>query len=843
MKELTVYRENTFERLTRLGGLFVLAPLLLLLTIPVAIQIAQKPELGFSVHRLQVFQVLPAGPASGAGLLQGDRVLAVNGRAVASMSEYYAAVSGNFSHAPVSLTVARGFQDLTVVVQPVRPSQATLIKSYSLWVAGLAFLMIGWWVLLRRVDPVARNFFSLCFGFAFFLLDVPDIDYVAYMTAKEYLRNLLQFMLPAFFLRFFLLFPGRSRQGTRRGRTLRLLLFPGLLLFLVAAGYELLGVPVGSRSEMVLEAVALVYMLGYFLAGLVIFARKVLRRDRPIQQTKMKVILVGLIGGLVPFFAGTLLSNLAPDTTLPHLQYLALSLLLVPASFGLAIMRYGALDKAFVVRVGLIYGLVTLLVVLAYLGIVLILGALLSDVFQASATPVLLGLMAASSLAVMPVRRLAQGWIDRTFYPARRANRQAMAHLADRLAGLIDSEEVISTLLFSLENLFRPTSFALFLGASGDEDHFRARLADPVPGNQAPPGSAPQALTLPRTSGLGILLDRIRRPVFTEEIEDLLFSGETDADSLNILTRLRAQLLVPMVSGNRLLGFMGFGPKSSGELYSQEDLANLRAVAVQAASQVESRQLYQESLETRRLETELQVARKIQSRLLPTGPLDTGAAVICGRNEPCRMVGGDYFDYFSLPDGTLAFAIADVSGKGIPAALMMTSFRVAFRQEARAGATPHEVVARLNPAVTKLVSDGAFICFFFGIWQAATGLLSYCNAGMDPPVLIRPGSSYRQRLKKGGPVLGVDRSHRYREGSLELRPGDRVFLYTDGLTEATNPAGDFYDTTRLLDLVQNNIEASPSRLLATIFSTVNAFGGEERSDDKTAIILEIKHLG
>lgn len=210
MKELTVYRENTFERLTRLGGLFVLAPLLLLLTIPVAIQIAQKPELGFSVHRLQVFQVLPAGPASGAGLLQGDRVLAVNGRAVASMSEYYAAVSGNFSHAPVSLTVARGFQDLTVVVQPVRPSQATLIKSYSLWVAGLAFLMIGWWVLLRRVDPVARNFFSLCFGFAFFLLDVPDIDYVAYMTAKEYLRNLLQFMLPAFFLRFFLLFPGAA---------------------------------------------------------------------------------------------------------------------------------------------------------------------------------------------------------------------------------------------------------------------------------------------------------------------------------------------------------------------------------------------------------------------------------------------------------------------------------------------------------------------------------------------------------------------------------------------------------------------------------------------------------
>ena len=107
------------------------------------------------------------------------------------------------------------------------------------------------------------------------------------------------------------------------------------------------------------------------------------------------------------------------------------------------------------------------------------------------------------------------------------------------------------------------------------------------------------------------MLDRIRRPVFAEELEDYFFAGETDSESLEVLTRLQAALLVPMISGNRLLGFLAFGPKSSGDLYSQEDLANLRTLAVQSASLIESRRLYQDSLRRKRLETELEVARGI----------------------------------------------------------------------------------------------------------------------------------------------------------------------------------------------------------------------------------------
>lgn len=832
MRYLAVYRETTFERVTRLLGLYLLAPLLMTLTLPVTLHIAQKPDFGFSVRRMEVAEVVVAGPAEQAGLRKDDLILTVDGRATINMPTYYAALAGHHDLTPLPVKIMRGRAERMVIITPTTPRQAEMIRSYGVWVSGLAFLMIGFWVLLRRRDPVARNFFSLCFIFAFFLLDIPDHTSVAYMTAKEMIRYLFQLLLPAYFLRFFLQFPSPRSKLAREKKQLRLLLVPGWVLFGLFVWLFFLNPAPGGFPEYALGIISLLYLLGFFLTGLVIFARRVMRRDRPIQRTKLKVILLGLVCGLTPFFAALLLKNLSPGSSLPHFQFLAFSLLLVPVSFGLAILRYGALDTAFVVRTSLIYGLITLLVLLIYFVIVLGLGEFLAQVFQVETYRVLLVVMAGSSLAILPLRRWIQGMIDDAFYPARRANRRAMTRLADQLTGLIDPEEVIRTLVASLDDLFRPDGITLFLSTADGHGPFRPRMA----------GTVHDDFLLDQESGLAILLNRIRRPVFAEELEDHLFAGDTDAESLKVLTRINAALLVPMIAGNRLLGFLTFGPKSSGALYSQEDLANLRGLAVQAASLIESRQLYLESLRQKRMETELEVARDIQARLLPTGPLDTDLFSICGRNEPCRMVGGDYFDYFQFEDGTLGFAIADVSGKGIPAALMMTSLVVAFRREAKIGTGPRAVMDRLNPVVASLVSTGNFICLFFGIWNPATGIIHYCNAGMDPPVLFRPRVFFRQRLKKGGPVLGVETERLYREGTLALEPGDRLLLFTDGLTEEQNPLGDFFDLGRLLDLVAANIEFSPLRLIEKIFSAVNAFGGEEKSDDKTAIILEIKNL-
>jgi sigma-B regulation protein RsbU (phosphoserine phosphatase) len=308
------------------------------------------------------------------------------------------------------------------------------------------------------------------------------------------------------------------------------------------------------------------------------------------------------------------------------------------------------------------------------------------------------------------------------------------------------------------------------------------------------------------------------------------------------VNQLQASLLVPLVSGNRLLGFLAFGPKCGGQLYGQEDIANLQALAVQAGPVVESRQLYEDRLRGKRLETELAVARGIQSNLLPVAPLITPECTICGLNEPCRTVGGDYYDYFTMDQGRLAIAIGDVAGKGIPAALMMSSLRVAFRLAAEEGVSPRDVVARMNPVVASLVGPGNFICFFYAVWDPAGGLLHYCNAGMDPPVLLRSTPPRRQHLRKGGPVLGVEPDFSYREGIVALLPGDRLFLYTDGLTEQRDPHGEFFDAERLIDLIEQDADGTPGDVLRRVFASVNAFGHHHRSDDQTAMIMQINGL-
>ncbi len=829
--------QTQFEKISRLMGLVLLAPLLALATIPVAVHISQKPDFGFAVHQLEVWSLVVDGPAQLAGLQAGDKILQVNGTPIEDMSQWFCAMAGNYELTTTLFMVSREGLISTVVVSPRPPQQMGMIRDFSMWVAGLAFLIIGWWVFSQRNDLVARNFFALCIMFAFLLMDIPDLPRIDYMVAKGNLRGLVQLLLPAYFLRFFLQFPSpHFQQGGSLNRW-RSVLWPGWIIFSLMVLLQIAFPKNTAASAMpTLELMALGYSLLFFAAGLVIFTKRILRKDRPIQRTKMLVILAGLLAGFLPFMAAMVIATLAPEAGVPQWQYLAFSLLLVPVSFALAIMRYGALDKSFVLRISLIYGLLTAFVLLVYFVIVVGLGQLLAGLFSVSTYPVLLLVVAASSLTILPLRRVIQGWIDDTFYPGRKANRQALIQLGQSLTALIDADEVIQELLRGLNNLFFTDGLTLFIHLENDSDNFQPHfLRDSNFDHQI-------ETTLSKNSNLVLLLNRLRRPIFSEEMEDLLFSGDTDPDSLSLLTKLNVNLLLPLISANRLLGFLAFSPKSSGALYTQEDLSHLSDFSLQAGSLLDSRLLYQESLQQKRTETELELARTIQNGLLPDKPLETSCFVIAGMQESCRKVGGDYFDFFMRSDGTLCFALADVSGKGIPAALHMTSLRVAFRQEAEAEEKPHLVIKRLNNTVFNLVTSGQFICFFYGMWNPENGILTYCNAGSEPPILRNPLRGYNQSLRKGGPVLGVTDDFDYLQGAVQLEPQDRLFLYTDGLTDQQNLNGDFFDLPRLQTLLSQNDDDTPVHLLERIFSSINAFGGAEKTDDKTAICLEIKKL-
>lgn len=239
-----------------------------------------------------------------------------------------------------------------------------------------------------------------------------------------------------------------------------------------------------------------------------------------------------------------------------------------------------------------------------------------------------------------------------------------------------------------------------------------------------------------------------------------------------------------------------------------------------------------------RLENELDVARRIQARLLPAGSPDVPGFDVAGRSESAREVGGDYYDHLDLGNGRWLFVIADVSGKGVPAALLMSGFRAALMSQDETRVEPERVASRINDFLHRSVEPGRFVTAFFGFLDSASGRFVYVNAGHNPP-LLRRASGAREWLSEGGLILGIMSGSVFVSGETTLEPADVLTLYTDGVTEGADATGEQWGEERL----EAEIEAShalPAREIASrLVTTVRGFeGASGPADDLTVLVVK-----
>jgi CHASE2 domain-containing sensor protein len=248
--------------------------------------------------------------------------------------------------------------------------------------------------------------------------------------------------------------------------------------------------------------------------------------------------------------------------------------------------------------------------------------------------------------------------------------------------------------------------------------------------------------------------------------------------------------------------------------------------------------------ERRAVEQELAVARRVQQDLLPKGPLTAGDLQVAGANLPCFAVGGDYFDYFPLADGRIGVTVGDVSGKGVPAALVMGVIHGAVRSSPWAdSATNHErESARLNELLCEKSSGARFASMFWGYYDSPTRQLCYVNAGHCPALLAgkRDGRIEVTRLPATGTVLGLLPGSTYQQATCEVRPGDVLVLYSDGLVEAATSADEEYGESRLRDAVAAAASARPEHVRDEILASVGAFiGATALRDDLTLVVAKL----
>jgi sigma-B regulation protein RsbU (phosphoserine phosphatase) len=264
----------------------------------------------------------------------------------------------------------------------------------------------------------------------------------------------------------------------------------------------------------------------------------------------------------------------------------------------------------------------------------------------------------------------------------------------------------------------------------------------------------------------------------------------------------------------------------------------LKAVAAQAAAAIENARLLNESLQAAALERQVQMAADVQQRMIPQSPPHLPGLDLASVYVPCYELGGDFFDFIPLPDDNLGLAIADVSGKGVPASLTMASVRAFLRAQVDNVYYLYEVVHRINQMLCRDTKPGEFVTLFYGVLDARNLRFTYCNAGHPPALLLRDGNV--TELVGDNMVLGVSEAEEYKQFLIHLKKGDALLFYTDGVTDAMNFNQERFGRQRLIDAFREAGDTSADVIAQHILWQLRKFVGmARRTDDVTMILAKI----
>jgi phosphoserine phosphatase RsbU/P len=299
---------------------------------------------------------------------------------------------------------------------------------------------------------------------------------------------------------------------------------------------------------------------------------------------------------------------------------------------------------------------------------------------------------------------------------------------------------------------------------------------------------------------------------------------------------IRTLMAVPLQTRDQIIGVIYVDSPSLLREFTKDDLNLLTVMANIAAIRIEHTRFAEVEQARQLLARDLEQAAEIQQRFLPAVAPTVRGLDLSGHNAPCRTVGGDYYDFFPYEESRIAMVLGDVSGKGMPASLLMMGLQARVQVLIEEPKNLADVMTRLNRITSANCPSNRFISLFFCILDGDTGELAFCNAGHNPPLIVRKNGEYEQ-LKGGGPVLGILPFIEYQEHRSRLDEGDVLVIYSDGVTEATNPAGREFGIDGLADAVVKNRNQPAAAILNAINRAVAVYtAAAAQADDITLIV-------
>jgi sigma-B regulation protein RsbU (phosphoserine phosphatase) len=816
---------------------------------------AWLPSESQGVYRVGV--VRPGSPAASV-LRRGDELVAVDGRGVGGAFDVRQHLMGR-PPGPYRLLIRRegrllGF-DLTTVPFGISFSTFFLL---AFPVVSLLFLASGIAIFLMKPGDPRAMLLSLTFAL---FSGGGNVPYSFDNTPGWALAILVcgqavaVFFWPAF-MHFCLLFPETSPRLARLPALARWLYLPGLALtpLFVAGGWYLVNDPalgqaiLGSTSP--IGRTFLAIALAYPCAGLLALALNYVAASEAARR-KVRVAVAGTFLGFFPVLAILALSlsfdlaELGLWTGRALVAWMVLSLPLVPLSIGYAIVRHQVMGLRLILRQSARYLLVArgflILEIVEVIGVLAFLLAgppsrFLERLPLPAAILMTMSVTGAALGALVLLHRRVMPEIDRRFFREAYDSQRILAAVGDAARNLASIDELLGLAAACIQEALHPESLTVFLR---DESHGRYVSV-------FPPGDESQ---LSAEAPVVAELTRSRR------------GRETETGGLAL----------PIVAKRDLLGLLALGPRRGDLPYSGEDRRLLEAVAWQLAFAIENTRLVRRRVEEERLRREIAMAGEVQRRLFPERPPVTRRLELAGVCHPAQGIGGDYYDFLTLADGQVGIAVADVAGKGISAALLMSIVQASLRSQAAAASVPlPELVASMNQLLYRSTARNAFATFFYAQFHEESRRLTYVNAGHNPPMLVRaggfaPAAALEERapwggssaalavavapeaatervrlLTTGGLVIGAMNNSCYEAETLHLEAGDLLVAYTDGVTEAFNPEDVEFGEDRLRDTVLAASHLPPAAVADCVVAAVKAWVREApQHDDITLVVARV----
>jgi sigma-B regulation protein RsbU (phosphoserine phosphatase) len=825
-----------------------------------------QTEIHITEHVRTPFQVsdqgdvsLVAPEASAAGIAVHDIPVSINGTPVRGTADLMRALDTAHPGDIMQIEVDRKGQRIPTVVK-LAPANATplsigdwVLISMLNYVTPWFCILLGFFVaLLRPRDVLAWLLLLLMLSFK--ELWVPDVTRLLMFDWSSWMRSGAVFFSaslgaswPIAMMLFGQYFPDR-RANKPLDRILRWGLGVPLaavaLLAAFAKTWAITDIDAARGINLALDRAALVVVIAGIAATSTFFvnlARKTASAQNRDDKRRLKLLYTGATISLTPLFLIVLaslvfhysLSGLAGWIIVPSL----LMLFLFPLTLAYVIVVEKAMELRVVIRQGLQYALakrgLRILMAIVIVGVLLLALEILND--RSLSRPKQLMVLAIAVLVVVRLRMVLEklrAWLDRRFFREAVNAERVLNELGDSVRTIIEVQPLLATVTKTISTTMHVPRVAALLRGNG---HYATAHAIGFT-------SEPEVV-FAANGPLAGRLEKAREPerVYLNRPDSWTAQDLADRKQLE---QLQTELLLPLAVKDRLLGFLSLGPKLSEEPYSPSDVQLLQSVAAQTGLALENTRLTEavanEVAQRERLNRELEIAREVQQRLFPqAGPAIEGLDY-CGKCRPASSVGGDYYDFVSMCDGRLGIAIGDISGKGVPAALLMASLQASLRGLAIANPPAlSTLMENLNRLIFDASPSNKYATFFYGVYDPKTREFVYVNGGHNPPMIFRGNEVLR--LEDGGPVIGLFGPAQYTQSSIQLQSGDTMVLFTDGVSEAMNNEDEEFDEPRLMEAVRASSGLTAAGIIDRVMAACDEFAaGAPQHDDMTLVVARVQ---